>query len=317
MSRQYNEALDSLFDIYGTEHRLIQPENTEELVTALEVKAALTSYISGLMHDEDSSIYTRLLQEQENYIKEYLDSLGEFDNSHLIENINYFLRKHNLRIGELEQLIGVSAGYISRTAKENAIKKLSIDTVWKLAMLFEVDIRTLIESNLMVPNNNEEIISKFLDKLCSQTEQHVIKWENRGGAMCYLDESLLDIDLFTAEEDGTIVYKANDHMNPNLKFVLADDIYTCNTIVEGKEFAMIGFSIDGKEESYFLDFVFLSKIKQGDKSKYVWEKGFYSSDDRFRRIETKAERLMHLVQAQEMDAEISPSVRNIIINYLK
>ena len=317
MSRQFDEAMEGHFDLYGTEYRLIEPENIEELVAALEVRSALDTHISGLMHDEDSSGYETLLQEQEDYIKEYLDSLGDFDNSHLIGNINYFLRKLNLRMGELEQMIGVSAGYISRTAKENAAKKLSIDVVWKLARLFGVDIKTLGEADLMVPSSNAKMVVKFLDKLCRQTARNEIKWKNRGGTMVYLEEAMKTTGLFTEEEDGTVVYHANDHMNPKYKFVLADDIYTCFGIAPGKELAMIGFSIADKEDSYFLDFVFLSRKGNGSNDDYAWEKAFYSSDDRFRVIEGKAGELMHLVQSQELDAELSPEVRNIITNYLK
>ena len=317
MSRQFDEAMEGRFDIYGEEYRLVEPENIDELIRALEVKAALETYLSGLMHDEEPGGYDDLLQEQEGYIKEYIDSLGEYDNSHLISNINYFLRKLNLRMGELEQLIGVSAGYISRTAKENSALKLSLDVVWKIARLFEIDIRTLIEADLMIPNSNAKLVTQFLDKLCKQTARNDIKWENRGGAVCYLSDTLRDTEVFTEEENGKVVYHANDHMNPDYKFVLADDVYTCASIVDGKEFAMIGFGIDGKKDSYFFDFVFLTPMMIKGKPGYIVEKAFYSSDDRFRVIENKGEELMHLVQSQEMDAEISPEVRSIIADYLK
>ena len=220
-------------------------------------------------------------------------------------------------MGELEQLIGVSAGYISRTAKENSAKKLSIDVVWKIAKLFEVDLRTLIESDLMIPNSNANLVVQFLDKLCKQTARNDIKWENRGGGMCYLSDALRNSNLFTEEEDGKVIYHANDHMNPNYRFVLADDVYTCSSIVDGKEFAMIGFKIDDKEDSYFLDFVFLTPKKINGNRRYYVEKAFYSSDDRFRIIENKGEQLMHLVQTQELDADISTEVRSIITEYIK
>lgn len=317
MSRQYNEAMEGRFELYGTEYRLVEPENIEELVTALEVKSALETYISSLMHDEDSSSCETFLQEQEDYIKEYLETIGDFDNSCLIGNITYFLKKYNIRMRDLEQLIGVSAGYISRTAKENATKKLSIDVVWKLARLFDTDIRTLTEIDLMVPRSNAKLVAEFLNKLCKQTASNEIKWENRGGAMFGLDEAIINTKLFKEEEDGTVVYLPKDHMNPKYKFVLTDDIYTCSQITPDKELAIIGFSVADKEESCFLDFVFLSKATVGSRKGYIAQKAFYSSDDRLGIIEGKAAELMHLVQAQEMDAELSPEVRNIIANYLK
>ena len=44
-------------------------------------------------------------------------------------------------MGDLERLLGISAGYISRTVKENSSKKLSIDVVWKIAELFEISVQ--------------------------------------------------------------------------------------------------------------------------------------------------------------------------------
>ena len=41
MSRQFDEAMEGRFDLYGKEYRLIEPENIEELMQALEVKSAL------------------------------------------------------------------------------------------------------------------------------------------------------------------------------------------------------------------------------------------------------------------------------------
>ena len=111
MSRQFDEAMEGRFDLYGKEYRLIEPENIEELMQALEVKSALETHISGLMHDEDSSGYDSLLQEQTDYIREFIDSLGEFDSSTLAGNIVFLAKKHGMRVGELEDIIGVSAGY--------------------------------------------------------------------------------------------------------------------------------------------------------------------------------------------------------------
>ena len=311
------EMKEGRFDIFGTEYRLIEPNSLEELVAALEVKAALEAHISRLVHDDDSKRYDHYLKLQLFYIKKYLDKLGDFDNSHLIGNINFFLRKLNLRIGELEQIIGVSAGYISRTAKENAAKKLSIDVVWKLARLFGVDIRTLIETDLNVPNSNTNVVLKFLDKLCRQTEQNKIIWENHGGTMNYLDKAFGTADLFVEKENGIIRYKPKGHMNPKLKFVLADDVYVYPGITAEKDLAMIGYSIADDEDSYFIDFLLLTKIGSGSNYFYTSETAICCADDPHRRLQKKAEELMDLVQRQEIDAHLTPEVRTVLTNYIK
>lgn len=75
------------------------------------------------MHDEDLSGYEDLLQEQENFIKEYIDSLGEFDSRILASNVAFLCRKNDMRIGDLEDTLGISAGYISRTIKKSPRRK--------------------------------------------------------------------------------------------------------------------------------------------------------------------------------------------------
>lgn len=115
MSRQYDEAMEGRFDLYGTEYKLVEPENADELLKALEVKDALDNHISGLMHDEDASGYEDLMQEQQDYIQEYVDSIGEFDSSIFANNLSYLLKKYGLGVGELENMLGISTGYISRT----------------------------------------------------------------------------------------------------------------------------------------------------------------------------------------------------------
>lgn len=318
MARHVNETKERCFSIDEVEYRLIKPNNLEELVEALEVKSAIEKHVNRLVLDEESHFYNSLLEEQLKYIKQYLDNLGDFDNSFLIGNINYFLRKLNLRMGELEQIIGISAGYISRTAKENAAKKLSIDVVWKLSQLFGVDVKTLIETDLNMPTSNTKMVLSFLDKLCRQTVRNEIMWENHGGTMNYLDKGLGTTGLFSERENGIIRYKPKDHLNTNLKYVLVDDVYICPGIAAGKDLAMIGFSIADDEDSYLIDFLLLSKIGGNNSPHfYTAETAICCADDPHKWLQHKAEDLMELVQRQEIDAHLSPDVKNIIANYLK
>ena len=119
MSRQFDEYMADKFEIYGELYSLVEPENTKELMEALEIKARIQDQINSLMHDEDSSGWCDLLQQQEDYISEYIESLGDFDNTILAKNIVYLVKKNGMRVGELEEFLGISTGYISRTVKED------------------------------------------------------------------------------------------------------------------------------------------------------------------------------------------------------
>lgn len=317
MTRKVDEKGTDRFDINGTMYALVKPKNFKEVVAAIEVKSVIEACIADNILSFDGKGYQNLLTKQQDYIQEYINGLGDYDKNILIDNISFFLQKYNLRMGELERLIGVSAGYLSRTARENSAKKLSVDVVWKLARLFGVDIRTLLAVNLKIPNSNTKLVATFLEKLCDQTVQNKIKWQNRGGLACYLDKAFIRMDLFSEDEDGPAFYKPTDHMNPEYKYVLTKDIYTCSGIVKGKELAVVTFSFEGEEQSSFFDFLFLSQKGISSIDGYHWEKAFYSIDDPLDIIKYKGKQLLDIIQTQEIDADISPETRDIITDYLK
>lgn len=317
MSRQFDEYMSDKFELYGEVHSLVEPDNFEELMEALQVRDLIQQAIDSTMHDEDSSGYCDILQTQEDYIQEFLDGLGEFDNSHLMNNISYVTKKNGLRLGDLEKLLGVSAGYISRTAKENSSKKLSIDIVWKIARLFGIGIKALIEDELEIPNSNTEVLTTFLNKLCRQTEENVIEWESNGGVVCFLDEQYKTLGLITEEDDESVYHP--DHLNPDLKWVLTDDIFVCKGINKDKQLVIIPFNTE-KIQRVNYDFLFVWTTKDTTSpngKKYHWEKAFYTSDDRFGKLATCAETLYKIIQNQECDAKVSPTVRSFISDYLK
>ena len=176
------------------------------------MKSALETHISGLMHDEDSSGYDSLLQEQTDYIREFIESLGEFDSSTLAGNIVFLAKKHGMRVGELEDIIGVSAGYLSRTIKENSKKKISVDIVWKIARLFGTDIKTLTEKELWISRSNTDLLERFLERLYNDTKDNFFSWEYDGGVMVMLKDRYTEMGLVTEEDDETPVYHPN-HLN--------------------------------------------------------------------------------------------------------
>lgn len=314
MSRQYDEYIQGKFELNGEWHALVEPDTFEELISALHTKDLLQQCID--QHEpDDGNPYYSMMQEQEDYIKEYMERLGDFNKLLLLSNISFLLKQNGLRIGELEQLLGISSGYISRTAKQGSEKKLSIDVVWKIARLFDVELSLLLNADLQNQNSNTELIARFLDKLRKQTEANEIEWENCGGTMTYLDERF-SAQLFLHENDDHTVYTPS-HLNPKARFFLADDIYMCRNIAPGKSLAMIAFTMEGHENYYQMDFAFVWPETTNAGTKWHWEKAFSTTDDRFGTLENYASLLMDRVQTQELDAKLSPSTRAFISDYLK
>ena len=135
MSRQFDEYMEDKFEYQGELKSLIFPTSFSELVAAI---------IDFATHEEDTSRYEEMKERQNDYIQEYLSLIGDFDNSILVSNIIHLAKSNDIRLGELEKMLGISTGYISRTAKENTNKRLSIDVVWKIAHFFNISIDSLV-----------------------------------------------------------------------------------------------------------------------------------------------------------------------------
>lgn len=312
MSRQYDEAMEGHFDLNGTEYVLVEPSNMDELVKAFEVKSALETYISGFMHDEDSSGYENLLEEQNDYIKEYVDSLGEFDSTILSNNITFLTNKNGMKVGELESMLDISAGYISRTIKENSKKKMSIDTVWKIAQLFGTDVDTLIEKEMWLSRSNTELIEKFIDRLYQETASNSLVWESDGGLIAVLDERYVQMGLVTENEDGAAIYHPK-HLNPEYRWIIANDIMRLENFEGNKDLVIIPYKADKNDRLFGYDFILISD----DGESWHWEKMFSTADDMFKTIWNKSDKLYNLAESFQYDVKLSTKAHKLITNYLK
>lgn len=316
MSRQYDEAHGDDIEINGETLHAIEPSAFEELLDAVRMKDKMAYAVNTIPNDEDPSNVYALLEEQEGYIREYIENLGNFDNSILVANIDYLCRKYNIRVGELERYAGISAGYISRTAKENSLKKMSIDVVWKIAKLFNVSVQDLIGNKLEEIKGNTALLMQFLDKLIRQTESGELSWENAGGVMCYLDERLTDLGLFE-QTDSSCIYHP-DHLNKKYKWVLTGDIMVTGEFMEEEQALMIvPFAREGSDEQqYDLIMLYDNTPSSVPDEEPAWEKVLYTHDDPFLRLAGRAEALYKMIQSMELDAHLSSDMRFMVKLYL-
>ena len=205
MSRQFDEAFEGAFEYRGETHMLVYPHNLSEVVKALGVIDMIDTAITELLHDDDSSNleYSKELQQQ--YIDEYMEDIEDFDNSYFKNNLEYLLKKNGLTIGELEGLLHISAGYISRTTGENAGRRISIDILWKIAQLFGVSLEDLILDDLEAPqtvSESEQLVVDFADSLRKKTQEGGIDWISESANMFeYISEQKPDNPIFAEVKD--------------------------------------------------------------------------------------------------------------------
>ena len=239
-----------------------------------------------------------------------MNSIGDFDNRILISNIAFLAKSNGIRLGELEKMLGISAGYISRTAKENTGKRLSVDVVWKIARFFNVGIDDLVNRNLQIPSETSILLCRFVAKLLSQTITDEIEWGCEGGYICDCSPLLLSLPIFLMEDDGTVVYHP-EHMNQNYKWELAGDVYSCDTISEGQKLVIIAFQSEDVKGCFY-DFIFCTRNEDGT---YSWKRAFHTNDP-FSPLDERAADLYAQISKKLDAVRIAPDIRSIVQAYL-
>lgn len=99
------------------------------------------------------------------------------DKSKLISNINYFINVYDMKIGELEDAIHVSQGYLSKLSKPDNKQLPSIETLANLSTRFGITIDDLLFSSYPKMTKTEHKMNKFLNRLSSKTKDESIDWE--------------------------------------------------------------------------------------------------------------------------------------------
>ena len=251
------------------------------------------------------------LDEQKKHISEFINAQANYDSKYLSSNLDYLLKMHGLRISDLEELLGVSAGYVSRTINPESKKRLSVDIVWKISVIFQVNVDTLLNIDLQVPTQSLNDVIAFFKKLKQETDDAAIHWKNQGNKK----ENHLGIFFTKLEEsglDGTprYQYAPEGYANETKAVGLTDDIYSVETSIgelyllpledqfEAKGYELYVYTDGGNYDSGCLDLI------------------CSTFDDRSKTLKSKCDELFKSVKLHESDFVVSETAKNLISRYL-
>ncbi len=316
MSRQYDDYIEGKFELDGEYHGLVEPSTPEQLGDAYRIRDLIQEGIDRHMPD-DAEVYEQFMEEQDSYIREYVDGLGDFDNTLLIKNIGFLLRKNGLRLGDLENALGISTGYISRTSKPGSGKKMSIDIAWKIARLFNVSLQDLLEKDLGAPVANRDLVAQFVSKLISQTEDDDIEWSNGSREVLAFTKHMEELKLFTEDEELGTVYHPK-YLNPEMTWVVKSEVYGCDTIRPGKTLVFFEYKPLVQEKNFY-DFFFVSLHGDPEHEEATfcqYEPVFKSSDSPFGDISLLCEKLTSLIVDKSLDTRLTKEVKSWMTDYL-
>ena len=130
--------------------------------------------------DDEAMAVTESIIEQEKQIQDFIEGLADYDSEYFGKNLDLLLKVNKMKISELESILRVSAGYISRTIGNESKRRLSVDILWKIAELFRVNIDDLLNRDLTAPTKDLKQVVSFVKKLYEETENGKIRWENIG-----------------------------------------------------------------------------------------------------------------------------------------
>lgn len=255
------------------------------------------------------------LEEQKKHITEFINAQSNYDSKFLSSNLDYLLKSHDLRISDLEELLGVSAGYVSRTVNPDSKKRLSVDIVWKISVIFQVNIDALLNMDFQIPTQSLCDVISFFEKLKQETDEATIHWNNQGNKK----ENFVGIffkELEEGELDGTkrYQYAPNGDANETKAVGLTDDIFSVEISIG--ELYLLPLENQFGEKGYEL-YRYTGRKDCGS-SYYTTDLDFICStfDDKTNKLKEKCDELFKSVKLHESDFVISELAKNLIDRYL-
>lgn len=98
-----------------------------------------------------------------------------FDKEKFYKNVSYMAKQRNMAMGEIEDNLNISHGYIAKLGRPNSPLP-SIDYITKIAKLLDVSVDSLIYGDLGNLSSQEQFILDFLHKLIILTKNNAIDW---------------------------------------------------------------------------------------------------------------------------------------------
>ena len=113
----------------------------------------------------------------------------------LMDNIYYLAKKNNITLGKLEELVGLSAGYLSRLNREDNNSNPSIDVVSSFSKQLKVPVDILIKYDLSTLSPDDTYMLQFLTVLAGKTANNEIHWNLIPSAHFYQRNSIIVVIL--------------------------------------------------------------------------------------------------------------------------
>ena len=95
----------------------------------------------------------------------------------ILANVMYLINKLGLKVGKVEEAIGVSTGYLSRLGGEGNSTKIGVELVSALSVVLKIPMDILCHVDLTALTPNESTAILFIGKLMQETIENMRRWQ--------------------------------------------------------------------------------------------------------------------------------------------
>ena len=256
-------------------------------------------------YDPESDAVTDAILEQEEQMDCFVNTRKTFNSQIFSKNLDLLLKREGMKISDLEAILNVSSGYISRAVGQDSKKRVSIDIVWEMADLFQINLDNLLNRDISTPSKDVKHVVGFIGKLIEDTEECKVHWEkikttpNEDLEMFFVGDSNGKVFLpnaFPSENCGLrSAYKVT--LNVGVLFFFQEDSF-----VEENEYSMYLFDEQLYSES------------QGRADPLV--QIIITSQDSSGVLEAECKKLLNSIKTHEKDFVVSVEAKRLINKYL-
>ena len=103
--------------------------------------------------------------------------MARYEKNICLKNIYMLAEKNNLKISELEECGGMSAGFLSRAKNPENKAKLPLEGIVAIAAKLEVPLDIFIGVDMSSISETDNYQLKLLDKLIDETTREILDWK--------------------------------------------------------------------------------------------------------------------------------------------
>ena len=146
------------------------------------------------------------IQAQKSRIDSFKSRICDVNSTYMSKNIDALYKSVGIRMTDVDELVGVSTGYVAKGIAPDSGRRLSVDIVLRLSRLFNINMDDLLNTNISAPTKDLKQAVDFIIKLKSDTEEGIIHWNQYTRDYKYTE---IDNLLFSIDDNEKYIYAPN------------------------------------------------------------------------------------------------------------